>query len=800
MGLPWLDLRTAFRMLRKSPGATALAVVSIALAIGLTTSVFSLADAMFLRPFAIAKPGEVLTAESRGDDGQPIAYGWPDWEDMARAAQGVAELSVYERMGAILAGDEGDQHVLIYPVSPNHFSFLGVKAGLGRASFDTVAGRPAAVIGSRLWQRRFGGDPHIVGKTILINKQAFAVAGVMPDEFTGLVRGVASDVWVSTDDWFGVLHRSHERQERSGNFEIIARLKPGISAERLAAQLDAAIRGPGKHKPAPGGAAPTFLSARFAMDWRQDLTSVSVLALALGLVLFAGCANAAQLRMAQAEERRRELAMRQALGAGTWRVMRLLLVESALIGMAGASLGLLLARFLIDSALGFFQGYYQPELRLDTRVLAFAVAACAASVLLAGLTPVRHAVRLKLNEVLKADQGVTGARKEWRKRALVVGQIAVSVLFFGLAVQFVESARNAAAIRPGLDPSKKIFIISPIPGWHLPEDPQHRRIEEAQWCEQACARLNEVPGVRGTAYARRLPLSGSGDGMTARVEMPGQAPLGVFLNNVGGTYFSLMGTRVVAGRGIDTNDRQNSPLVAVVSQQLARRLFPGRNPVGQSVRIDGKMREIVGVAEDGPASDLHEKPEPYLFLPFTQAPSGDLILAVETTGEPYALMRPILRQLKRFDPATTIYGTTTLRRTMDQRLAGDRMMASAATTLGAIGLVLTAAGLFGVVQYRVNRRRREIGLRMALGARASEIRGMVLRESLRIAVWGIPLGLAMMAGGAHTLRSLMLGVEPLGPLAYLLSAAAAAALAALAAWLPAARAARVDPMAALRSE
>ena len=630
-----------------------------------------------------------------------------------------------------------------------------------------------------------------MGKTILLNKQAFAVAGVLPDEFTGLVRGVACDVWVSTDAWFGVLGRGYERQEPIGNFEIIARLKPGVSAERLAAQLDSAIRGPGKHKPAPAGAAPTLLSARFGMDWRQGLTAVSVLALALGLVLFAGCANAAQLRMAQAEERRRELAMRQALGAGTWRIVRLLLVESALIGVAGAGLGLLLTRLLIARALDFFQGYYQPELRLDTRVLAFAVAACAASALLAGLAPVRHAVKLKLNEVLKADQGVTGARKEWRKRALVVGQIAVSVLFFGLAVQFVESARNAAAIRPGLDPSKKLVIITPAKGWNWPE---------AQWCEQACARLSEVPGVRGAAYARRLPLSGSGDGLTARVEMPGQAPLGVPLNNVGGTYFSVMGTRVMAGRGIDTNDRQNTPLVAVISEQFARRLFPGRNPVGQSIRIDGKVREIVGVAEDGPASDLHEKLEPYLFLPFTQAPSGDLILAVETTGEPAALMRPILRQLKRFDPASTIYWATTLRRHLDQRLAGDRLMASAATTLGAIGLVLTAAGLFGVIQYRVNRRRREIGLRMALGARTSEIRGMVLRESLSIAAWGIPAGLAMLAGGAHTLRFLMLGVEPLGPVAYLASAAAAAALAALAAWLPAARAARIDPMAALRSE
>jgi predicted permease len=788
MGLFPNDVRTALRELRRGPGSTALSIASVALGIGLTTGIFSVADALLLRPLAVDRPAELLEVSSRGDDGEHVAYGWPDYEDMARASKGIAEVSAYTRRAAMLAGDEGSQMVLLYAVSPNHFSLLGVRAVLGSASLGTTAGRPEVVIGDRLWRRRFGGDPALIGKTIRLNTQAFTVAGVLPPEFSGLVRGVANDVWVSTDAWFGVLGQVSERQDRSGVFQMVARLRPGISREHAAAVFDAAIRGAGKHKPAAAGMAPTILIQRFATEWRKQLTMGGILALVLGLVLFVGCANAAQVRLAQAEERKRELAVRQALGAGTWRIARMLLVESALIAAAGAALGLELARFLISKVPDFFSVWFE-ELRIDHRVLAFTMAATLLSVALAGLAPVRHAVKLKLNEVLKSEQGVVGARREWTKRALVVGQIAISVVLFGLAVVFVSSARDAAAIRPGLDPAKKIFAIEPDPGWNWPR---------TSWCEQACARLAEVPGVRGVTYARRLPLSGSGGGMTARVEIPGQAPLGIHLNHVAGNYFSLVGTRVLAGRAIDTNDRGNSRPVVVVSRQLARQVFGERNAVGQWIRIDGTPREIVGVAEDGPSNYIHEEPAPYLYLPFAQASTGDITLLVETAGDPMALARPLLRALRRFDPAVSVFETTTLERTLTEARAMDRLAASAATALGTAALVLSAAGLFGIIQYAVNRRRKEIGLRMALGAGAREIRRMVLAEALRLAACGVPLGLALIAAAAHAVRSGLLGVSSVGPAVYVASAAAAAALALVAAWLPATRAARLDPMQALR--
>lgn len=790
----WQDLRIAIRVLRKSPGATALSVISIALGIGLTAGMFSVGDAMLLRPMAFHQPGKLLYATSLGDDGRPLMYGWPDCLDMAAAGRDLAEFAAYQRRILLLAAGDETEMLLASPVTQDYFSLLGVRAMLGRASVDTAAGRPQAVLGYRLWQRRFGGDPDIAGKTVLFSGQAFSVAGVMPEEFTGLVRGTITDVWVSTDAWFTVLGHRDEQQSRDGQFEMVARLKPGVTARRAAAQLDAAIRGADKHKPAPAGATGTVLAAEFAPSWSDSVTYGGGLLLALALVLFVACANVAQLRLAQAESRKKELGVRMALGAGAWRVVRQLLVETGLVTLIGAGLGVLLAQVLMEKAAQFLSAgsaYTDYGIRMDYRVLAFTLLAVMLSVLFSGLAPARHAVKLNVSEVLKSEQGATGARGGWQKKVLVVGQVAVGIALFGTAAMFLASLRNAAAVHPGLDPRKKLFVMTVGRGL---------RIDRATWCEQACARLAGIAGVRGATFARRLPLSGSGGGLTARVEIPGQAPSGVPLNNVGGNYFALMGTRVVAGRGVDTNDRKGSALVAVVSHAFARQVFPGRTPIGEWLSIDGKMRQVVGVAEDGPSNDLHENPRPFIWLPYGQAPSGDITLMVETAGEPEVLARAIRAELKGYDPRVSIYTSKTLKDQMDEALSLDRTRASVAGGLGIFGVLLMAAGLFGVLQYAVSRRTRELGLRMALGARPVEIQRMVLAEALRIAAWGVPIGLILLGGAGWGVRSWLLGITPLNPLVYLLSAAAVLALTMMAAWLPAVRATQVDPMAALRSD
>jgi len=783
----------AFRLLAKSPGTTALSVLSMALGIGLTAGIFSVVDAALLRPIAVDRPAELLQAISHADDGQPFdSYGWLDYQDMVRAGDGLVTLVAFQRRGTMLGGGEENLFPLTSPVTPNYFSVLGVRAELGVASVEAAEGRPQAVLGHRLWQRRFGGDPQIIGKTILLNQKALRVAGVMPAQFTGLGRGVVTDIWLSTDAWFTVFGNRGDQQSRNGQFYLVARLKPGVSAPHAAAVLDAAIRGEGKHKPAPAGATGTYLESKFALNWAAGLMFGGGLLLILGAILFVACANVAQLRLAQAEARRKELGVRMALGASGWRVTRQLLVETTVLSVAGAGLGIGVAQVFMKKVAQFIAAghvYVDYGIALNMRVLLYTVGAVLLSVLLAGLAPARLALRLNISEVLKSEQGATGMRGGWQRRVLIVGQVAVSVALTGCAVLFVSSLRNAAAVRPGLDPHKNLLVLAVVPG---------RGGTAATWCEPACERLAALPGVRGATYARRLPLSGSGGGWSVRVELTGQPPLDVLANNVGGNYFSLMGTRVMAGRGIDPSDREGSPPVVVISQTLARQVLPGRNPLGQWISVDGKQRQVVGIAEDAPSNQLHEEPSPYLFLPYAQMPLGDVTLMVETAGEPAALERAARQELKGFDSRSVVYEAGTLRRQMEEALSWDSMMASVASGMGAFGVLLTAAGLFGVVQYSVNRRTRELGLRMALGARPGEIQRMILAESLRMAAWGVPLGLGLLGLAAHSARSIVLGVSPLDPRIYVISAVAVTALTVGAAWLPARRATRVDPMEALR--
>jgi predicted permease len=790
----WIrDLRLALRLLAKNPGATALAVLSIALGIGLTTGLFAVGDAVLFRPLPVEKPQDLWSVNSRGDDGNFMNYGWPDYLDMSKAMEGRAQLVASQRRGVLVGDGEDSQLVIIQPASADYFQVVGAKAALGRATLGETAGRPETVLGYRLWQTRFASDPHIVGKTVLLDHKAFLVAGVMPEAFTGLGRGILIGVWVSADAWFHTLGAKEEEQSRDGQFEIAARFRAPLTEARAEAQLDAAIRGPGKHKPAPRGVAGTTVQS-FMQPLRAYVVIGGGMTAVFGLILFVACANVAQLRLAQAEARHKELGVRIALGGGGWRVARQLLLETALLSLAGAGLGLLLAQFLTEkvtqfaSAMGPFIDY---GIRLDYRVLAFSAGALLFALLVAGVWPALHAVRLNIADILKQTQGVTMRRRGWQQKTLIISQIAVSVALFGFAVLFLTSLHHATEIRPGLDPHKKVLALSVFPELHIPR---------AAWCDQAIARLAALPGARGATYARRLPLTGSGGGFTARVEIPGMAPMGVHLNNVAANYFSMMGTRVVAGRGIDSRDRAGAPLAVVVSQMLAHTLFGNRAPIGNWVRIDGQPRQVVGVAEDGPSIDLHEQPEPFLYLPYAQKAEGDLTLLVETAGEPAALDRAARAAIRSFDPGAWVYESTTLRKTLDSALSMDRFIATASSGLGLSVVLLTAAGLFGVLLYAVNRRMREFGLRVALGARPRQIERLVMGESLRMAAIGVPIGLAALAAAAQLAGSILLGVTPLDPLAYVLSAVAAVGLALAAAWLPARRATRVDPMEALRAE
>ena len=468
------------------------------------------------------------------------------------------------------------------------------------------------------------------------------------------------------------------------------------------------------------------------------------------------------------------------------------MLETLLVSAAGAVGGLLLADTALDllattlsTATGMDLG-----LRLDWRVGAFTLAATVLASALAGLAPVRHALRLDVLEILKSEEG-TARTKRRLQRLLVAGQTAASVVFFGLALLFMMSYRHAAALWPGFDPGKSMVVIPVAPSFP---------VSRPLWLEQASERLRALPGVKAVTFARRMPLSPSGGGMRVQVTAPGQAPLAAGVNMVGPDYFPVMGLRLLAGRGIGSDDRENAPRVAVISRMLARKFFGVRNPVGETLSVEGQPWEIVGVVEDAPSNDLHEKLEPFVYLPASQMMRGDLTLLVETAVAPVGLIRPLLQELKRFDPGGVTSGVTTLQQHMDRALFPDRTAAITASGLGILGFLLTAAGLFGLVQFSVSRRTRELGLRMALGATPDAIQHAVLGESLRIIGPGVGLGLLLLGGAAQLVRSELLNVSSLDPAAYAACALTALIVSLAAAWLPARRATQIDPVIAMRTE
>ncbi len=458
------DGRTAVRSIVKNSGTTALAVISIALGIGLTTALFSGIDAFVFRPFSFVHPEEVYTVSSRADDQRIISYGWPDFEEMTRAAAGLGEVVAYERRGFSLAGEEGSEIAITYVCTPHFFSMLGVGASLGRAALEAQSdGRPQVVLGHQLWMRRFGGDPGIVRRTIRLNSTAVVVAGVMSPDFSGLIRGVPCDIWVGADAWYEATGDRSARTSRDGQFEILARLPAAEARGAVAKKLDAAIRGPGGRKPAPPGSTGTWLQP-FTFTWQQKLVLGGAMLPVFGLLLLVACANAAQLRLAQTEARRKEMGVRLALGSSASGLARLLLIETLLVSAAGAASGLFLASYSIDllsSIISTVAGLHL-GLAIDWRVGAFTLATAVFASLLAGLAPVRYALRLDVVDILKSDAG-TARAKNRLQRLLVAGQTAASVVFFGFALLFAMSLRHAAAIRPGFDPEKSMVVMAASP-------------------------------------------------------------------------------------------------------------------------------------------------------------------------------------------------------------------------------------------------------------------------------------------------------------------------------------------------
>jgi len=804
------DLKYGFRILIKNPGFTVVAVLSLALGIGVNSAVFSAAEAALLRSWPAKAPERLAKIIAMTPQGKDDYFSYPDYRDLDEQSGSLAGIAAWTRHGNSLRVGTESQFFLDDWVSPNYFSVLGVGAQLGRTfSLEpNQSDERVVVISDSLWHRVFAADPKLVGKTILLTDRSYTVIGIAPPGFRGLERGVPTDLWLPVASEY-----QSELQDRSyRDFELLGRLQPGATAAQAKAELDTI-----GHR---------LAHAYPALDKARNITLISesdrlhgalfptfLMLAGVGLVLLICCANVAGLVLARSEARRREIALRLALGAGRGRLVRQLLVESALLALVGATVGLLLASWLIslqpalmpptDVEVGF-------DLSLDASVIVFTLAVSAVAVLVFGLVPALEAARSSLVPALKGEELAGGRARRIRMRgAIVLGEIALAMVLATASGLLLRSLLYSRGINLGFDSQKRLLFLDLSPG-----SAGYNAERSLTFFEQVAKKSEGLPGVRHATFARRMLLTDSGGGAVQHVSIPGvELPQGqvttpIKFNVVGPDYFETLGTRLVRGREFTPTDGPAGARVVLISQTMARRFWSGKDPLSRHIVAEGKECQIVGVVEDAKINGIHEAPEPYMYFPFAQAPIDWGTLIVETTGDrrtqqaqqaQQAMVAAIRSEIRSVDPKVGA-SVHTSRYLMQQAFWQDQTAAGSVGALGLLGMFLAAVGLYGVIAYLVNRRSHEIGIRLALGAERRDVLRLVLSQGLRLAAIGTGVGLVVSLAVTRLMSDLLYGVKPWDPLTLAFSSAVVFLVALAACYIPARRATKVDPMVALRYE
>ncbi len=807
------DFRFARRQLIRSPGFAALAVAMLGLGIGATTTIFSVINTVFLRPPVHVPEPERLVAVFTSDFSGPRfgTSSYPDVVDFAAGAAGLEDLAATTpRPFSVAMGNESFR-ALGEMVSDQFFSLLGVPLVLG-PGFTPGGSETEAVIGYGLWQRRLGGATDVVGKTMRLSGHTFTIAGVAPDGFTGTMRGIRAEIWTPLVAQ-RVLSPGDDMLTNRGDrgLFVVGRLRDGVTPAEaqgqlgvVAARLHHAYDRVWTDRTGKARVV-TVLPERDARVFPTIRGPVTqFLALLMGvacLVLAICCANLANLLLARGTARRREVAVRLALGGSRTRLVRQLLTEGLLLAAVGAVAGVVLATWATGALASFEPPLPVPvalEFPLDLRILLFAVVVTAVTVILSALAPALRATRLEAASALRGDMGATGVgRRIGLRDGLVVAQVAVSLVVLAAAGLFLASLRNATHIDPGFRAAglSLMRLELGIQGY----DSARGRSFYAELEERA----RSLPGVTAVSLAEIVPLGLARQ--RRHIEVEGYAPregedMEFGVNTVGAGYFETMGIAVVQGRGFEPSDREGAAAVAVVNETFARRFWPGQDPIGKRFSSGrGGTREVVGVARDGKYWSLGEDPQPHYYEPFAQAYEADMVLLVRSESDPRSILPALTREARAVDPELPVEANT-MTEHLGFALLPQRLGAAVLGVFGAVAALLAAFGLYGVVSYVVSRRTAEIGIRMALGARAHDVRMLVVRRALALTLTGLGVGLAGALAATRALAAFLVDVSPTDPATLASVATLFTAVALLASWLPARRAAAVDPMRALRSE
>jgi predicted permease len=786
------EIAIAWRKLARRPGAAFLAVASLTLAIGCSTAAFSVVDAYYWRALPVEDPAGLVYAAATDREGRNDQINWPEYEAISQQRGALAGITFENRRGPAVKLADRDDFPITAGVSNNYFEVLGVNAALGRVFHPSDAAEGQVVLSDYYWRTAFGGDLAICGRTIDVGGAALAVIGVLPPGFPGMQRGIRVDLFVPEPVMFGSLRFSSRANPKGNDFQPILRLKPGASLEAARRDMDQALRRVEDAGLAPGPGRKAFLLPFNRPSVKPEMNTGDLFPWIALLVLTVAAANFANLRLVENQARRRETGIRLALGAGRISLLRQHFTETFLVAGTATGLGLLLAEWLIDLAPALLyagQRYRDYFVRLDARAFAFSGGAMLLVAALGVLIPMRDSWKCGIVPALQATRSPSASR--WLA-GLVLVQIALITAVSYTAGLLWQSRTAAAAIRPAMDPNRNMLLITG--GWRA-GGPALLNLSDGLARE-----LSAIPGVAGVAYGRRVMMAGSGGGQRVAFERSGQPLLTFRFNQVSPNYFAATGARVLAGRAFSQADGPNAAPVAMVSQAFVRKFFPQGNALYSWARIGGKDRQIVGIVEDGPSHHLKEEIEPFFYFPFAQRPSGDITYFVDAAVDAARLAAPARERIRNSGGAFAATDFFTLAQHLRGQRREEELAADVSGGLALLGLALAAAGLFGVTLYAVGRRMREFGVRVAMGATPAALGGQVIREALRIAAAGVALGGILSWAGVRLLRTYLAGVKPADLPTFVSAAAVVTLVALVSAVIPARRAAKADPMAALRVE
>ncbi|HLM98077.1 MAG TPA: ABC transporter permease [Bryobacteraceae bacterium] len=816
----WQDLRYARRMLAKNPGFTMVAVLSLGIGIGANSAMFSLADALLLRPLPVLRPSEVVTVASHSTNTSFIVdrLGWLsyreylDYRANSKSFKGLVAFHL-DTFGFSPAPDALPHMRMGMLVTGDFFRVMGVEPELGRSfrpDEDQVEGRDAVVVlGHDFWEKEFAADRSMIGRKVRLNGTDFTVIGIAPAPFTGMDTIVRPAFFVPVMMWRRIASSSGSNMLEARDqrvFTVKGRLRPGVTMAQAQAELGVIAKSLERTYPVTNRNQSVVLRTELEARFNQGQENVRLIGLLIGLsltVLLVACANVACLLLSRARVRSREISMRLAIGAGRPRLIRQLLTESLLIALAGGVLGLGVA----SVGVAFFNRLtFESDLpvvlsvQLDQRVMLVSLILSLASTLVFGLTPAVQTTRTDLASALRtAGADAPGRKRLWGRNLLVVGQVAMSLLLLTVATLVFQAFRNDMAQGPGFRTDHRLLMSF---------DPRLIRYTDQQtkqFFQQVVERARAVAGVKSAALTYVTPMDGATlDGATILPEgyryPPGQENVNLFSNTVDENYFRTLGVPIVRGRGFRTSDTAATPRVAVVNEELAKHYWPGQDPIGKRFRLDnqnGPWVEIVGVAKQGKYFWVGEPPSEFLYFPLAQKPEPRMTLVAESFGDPAALATPLREVVRNLDANQPVYDVRVMEEYFQNRaMAGPNLIIQTVAAIGVMGLVLAMVGLYGLVAYSASRRTREIGIRMAIGAPRGAVLRMVMRQGLVLGLSGVAVGLAASYGIAKVLTRVMAGMDA-DASAFLLVAPALLVVTMLAAYIPARRASMVDPMKAL---